>query len=175
MLLISSTKKNCPNGTRIHYLRAYHWSTQWAVARFSKVPKTFRVRKAVPKTPIRSSCKAGLFICSRGEKIKITAEFRALRRLPFDDTKRTMSPETRPKSFWTFEKRVPAPCWPDSSTGEHCTGIAEVRVRVPFRPFFRYCLSSVAKLRRSSTLKIESILVYFNHLNLYNAVNLPLS
>ena len=36
----------------------------------------------------------------------------------------------------------------------HCTGIAEVRVRVPFRPFFRCCLSSIAKLRRSLTLKL---------------------
>ena len=32
------------------------------VGRFSKVPKTFRARKGVPKTPTRSFCKAGLFI-----------------------------------------------------------------------------------------------------------------
>lgn len=30
-----------------------------------------------------------------------------------------------------------------------CTNIAEVRVQLPFRPFFRYCLSGVAKLPRS--------------------------
>ena len=37
---------------------------------------------------------------------------------------------------------------------EHCTGIAEVRVWVPVRPFVCYCLRSIAKLRRSLTLKL---------------------
>ena len=35
---------------------------------FSKVPKTFRARKAVPKTPTHSFCKAGLFTFCKGEK-----------------------------------------------------------------------------------------------------------
>ena len=35
----------------------------------------------------------------KGIKIKITAKFRASRHLPFEGTKRIMSPETRPKSF----------------------------------------------------------------------------
>ena len=48
----------------------------------------------------------------KGTKIKITAKFRATRRLPFEDTKRIMSPEMCPKSFGTFEKRAPSP-WPD--------------------------------------------------------------
>ena len=43
----------------------------------------------------------------KGIKIKITTKFRALRRLGFEDTKRTTSPKMRPKSFGTFEKRVP--------------------------------------------------------------------
>ena len=43
----------------------------------------------------------------KGMKIKITAKFRASRRLRFEDTKRIMSPEIRPKSFGTFEKRAP--------------------------------------------------------------------
>ena len=43
----------------------------------------------------------------KGIKIKITAKFRASRRLRFEDTKRIMSPEMRPKSFGTFEKRAP--------------------------------------------------------------------
>ena len=45
----------------------------------------------------------------KGIKIKITAKSRASRRLRFEDTKRTMSPEIRPKSFGTFEKRAPGP------------------------------------------------------------------
>ena len=42
---------------------------------------------------------------------------------------------------------------------EHSTGITEVRVQVPFgaeffRSLFHYCLNSIAKLWRSSTLKL---------------------
>ena len=44
---------------------------------------------------------------AKGIKIKITEKFRAARRLSFEDTKRTMSPEMRPKRFGTFEKRAP--------------------------------------------------------------------
>ena len=40
-------------------------------------------------------------------KIKITAKFRASRRLTFEDTKRIMSPEMHPKSFGTSEKQAP--------------------------------------------------------------------
>ena len=43
----------------------------------------------------------------KGIKIKITAKFRASRRLRFEDTKRIMSPEMRPKTFGTFEKQAP--------------------------------------------------------------------
>ena len=43
----------------------------------------------------------------KGIKIKITALFLASRRLRFEDTKRIMSSEMRPKSFGTFEKRAP--------------------------------------------------------------------
>ena len=38
---------------------------------------------------------------------KITAKFRASRRLRFEDTKSIMSPEIRPKSFETFENPAP--------------------------------------------------------------------
>ena len=43
----------------------------------------------------------------KGIKIKITAKFRASRRLRFEDTKSIMTPEMRPKSFGTFEKQAP--------------------------------------------------------------------
>ena len=35
-------------------------------ARFSKVPKTFRARKAISKTATRLFCKASLLICRKG-------------------------------------------------------------------------------------------------------------
>ena len=73
-------------------------------ARFSKVPKTFRARRAIRKTSICLFCKADLFICCNGNKNQNkTAKFR----LRFEDTKRIMSPEMRPKSFGTFEKQAP--------------------------------------------------------------------
>ena len=43
----------------------------------------------------------------KGIRIKITAKFRASRRLRFEETKRIMSPVMRPKRFGTFEKRAP--------------------------------------------------------------------
>ena len=91
---------------------------------FFKVPKTFRARKAVPKTPTHSCCKAGLFTFCKGRKIEITARIRALRRLRFEDTKRTMSPKMRPKSFefGTFEKRT---------TGLKITRLFKARALIP--------------------------------------------
>ena len=51
----------------------------------------------------------------KGIKIKVTAKFRASRRLRFEETKRIMPPEIRPKSFGTFEKQAPGEvlCLPD--------------------------------------------------------------
>ena len=43
----------------------------------------------------------------KGIKIKITAKFRASRRLRFEDTKGIMSPEIHRKIFGTFEKQAP--------------------------------------------------------------------
>ena len=43
----------------------------------------------------------------KGIKLKITAKFRASRRLRFENTKRIMSPQIRPKLFGTFEKQAP--------------------------------------------------------------------
>ena len=44
---------------------------------------------------------------AKGISINITAKFRALRRLHFEDTKTIMSAEMRPKSLRTLEKRAP--------------------------------------------------------------------
>ena len=67
-----------------------------------------------PETPFVKlrpaySVKLGFSYVVKGIKIKITAKFRASRRLRFEDAKRIMSPEIRPKSFGTFEKRAPGP------------------------------------------------------------------
>ena len=70
----------------------------WPGARFSNVLRTFRARKAIRKSTT--------YVVKR-RKTKITAKFRASERLRFEDTKRNMSPEIRPKSFGTFEKQAP--------------------------------------------------------------------
>ena len=43
----------------------------------------------------------------KGIKININAKFCASRHLRFEDTKKIVSPEMRPKSFGTFEKQAP--------------------------------------------------------------------
>ena len=69
------------------------------------MPKTFRVQKAVRKTPTTLFCKAVFFYVLKGIKIEITAKFLASERVRFEDKKRIMSPEIRPKSFGTLENR----------------------------------------------------------------------
>ena len=79
-------------------------------ARFSKVPRTFGARKAIPKTPSSLFCKSVFFsYIVKGIKIKITARFCDSKCLRFEDTKSIMTAEMRPKSFGTFEKQAPGP------------------------------------------------------------------
>ena len=52
-------------------------------ARFSKVPKTFRARKAIRKTPTCLLCKAGDFICCKGNKNKNTCKVSCLEKPSF--------------------------------------------------------------------------------------------
>ena len=76
-------------------------------ARFSKVPKIFLSRKAIRK--LRSAYSVKLVFSYVVKGIKITAKFGVSRRLRFEDTKRIMSPEIRPKSFGTFEEQAMGP------------------------------------------------------------------
>ena len=76
-------------------------------ARFSKVPKPFGPEKPFVRLRPAYSVKLVFSYVVKRIKTKITAKFRASRRLRFEDTKRYMSPAMRPKSFGTFEKRAP--------------------------------------------------------------------
>ena len=67
----------------------------------------FRPEKPFVKLRPAYSVKLVFSYVVKGIKIKITAKFRASRRLRFEDTKKIMSPEIRPKRFGTFEKRAP--------------------------------------------------------------------
>ena len=70
--------------------------------RARKVFGTFEKRAPAYSVKLVFSCVVKVI------KIKITAKFRASKRLRFEDTKRIMSLEMRPKSYGTFEKRAPA-------------------------------------------------------------------
>ena len=80
-------------------------------ARFSKVLRTFGAEKSFVKLRPAYSARLVILYVVKGIKIKITAKFRASRRFSFEDTKRIMSPEIRPKSFGTFEKQATGLSW----------------------------------------------------------------
>ena len=72
-----------------------------------KSRKLFGPEKPFVKLRPAYSVKPVFSYVVKGLKIKITAKFRASRRLSFEDTKRNMLPEMRPKSLGTFEKQAP--------------------------------------------------------------------
>ena len=80
---------------------------QGPVSRKSR--KVFGPEKPFVKLRPANSVKLVFSYVVKGIKIKITAKFRASRRLSFEDTKRIMSPEMRPKSLGTFEKQATDP------------------------------------------------------------------
>lgn len=72
-----------------------------------KSRKRFGSGKAfVNLRPEYSACKAVFSYVIKTIKIEITAKFRASRPLRFEDTKRIRTPEMRPKSLGTLEKRT---------------------------------------------------------------------
>ena len=97
--------------------------------------KTLRARKAIQKTPTRSFCKAVV----KGIKINITARFCASRHLHFEDTKKIVSPEVRPKSLGTFEKQAPA-----YFQEECCAPLAQplwhLHPQLPLTNCFNFCI-----------------------------------
>ena len=76
-------------------------------ARYSKARNLFGLEKPFVKLRPAYSAKLVFSFVVKGIKIKITAKFRAFRRLTFEDTKRILSLEMHPKSFGTFEKQAP--------------------------------------------------------------------
>jgi len=78
---------------------------QGPVSRKSR--KLFVPEKPFVKLRPAYSVTLALSYVVNGWKIKITVKFCASRCCRFEDTKGIMSPEMRPKSFGTFEKRIP--------------------------------------------------------------------
>ena len=92
---------------------------QGPVSRKSR--ELFRPEKSFVKLRPACSVKLVFSYVVNGIKIKITAKFRASRRLRFEDTKRIMSPEIHPKSFGTFEKQAPGA----KVKRKFCNGVSE--------------------------------------------------
>ena len=78
---------------------------QGPVSRKSR--ELFGPEKPFVKLPSAYSVKLVFSYVVKRIKIKVTAKFRASRRLRFENTKRIMSPEIRPKSFGAFDKQAP--------------------------------------------------------------------
>ena len=76
-------------------------------ARLSKVPRTFRDQKAIRKITTCLFCKAGLFICCKGNKNKNNWKVSCLETPSFWRCKENYVTQMRPKSFGTFEKQAP--------------------------------------------------------------------
>ena len=72
-----------------------------------KSQKRFGPEKPFLKLRPAYSVKLVFWYVVKGIQFKITAKFLILRRLRFEDTKRTMSPKIRPKSVGTFKKQAP--------------------------------------------------------------------
>ena len=92
----------------IRQISAYFWLLQSLGPVSRKSRKLFGSEKPFVKLRPAYSVKLVFSYVVKGIKIKIIAKFRASRRLRFEDTKRYMSPEMRPKMFGTFEKRAQA-------------------------------------------------------------------
>ena len=95
----------CDGGLVLHQLSC---QANWELGHVSrKSRELFGPEKPFVKVRPAYSVKLVFSFVVKGIKIKITAKFRASRRFRFEDTKRIMSSEIRPKSFGTFEKRAP--------------------------------------------------------------------
>ena len=90
-----------------HHIPRRAFGDQGPVSRKSR--KLFGPEKPFVKLRAAYPVKLVFSYAVKGIKIKTTAKFRAFRHLRFEDTKRIMSPEMRPKRVGTFEKRAPEP------------------------------------------------------------------
>ena len=78
-------------------------------ARFSKVPKTLRVRKAICETANRLFCKGDLLTCFQGNKKKNDCEVWRLKSNPFLRYKRNCDTRKWPLKFRDFRETAPSP------------------------------------------------------------------
>ena len=78
-------------------------------ARFSKVPRTFRARKAIRKTTTYLFCKAGLLICCKGNKNKNNCKVSCLETHSLWRYKENYVTRSTPEKFRDFRETSPRP------------------------------------------------------------------
>ena len=92
----------------IHHLN--NW-TRGPGARFSKVPKTFRSRKAIRKSATCLLCKAGLFICCKGNKNKNNCKVSCLETPSFWRYKEDYGPPKNVRKVSGLSRNRPLVCF----------------------------------------------------------------
>ena len=80
-------------------------------ARFSKVPRTFRARKAIRKSTSCLFCKTGLFVCCKGSKNKNNCKVLCLETLPFWRYKENYVTWNTPEKFRDLRETGPMTQW----------------------------------------------------------------
>ena len=85
----------------------HHVSLSRYGARFSKVPRTFRARKAIRKTTTCLFCKAGLSICCNGDKNKNNCKVSCLETPSFWRYKENYVTRNTPEKFRDFRETGP--------------------------------------------------------------------
>ena len=110
--LESADSENCCKGNRnfefVDCWLAFGESLDlWPGARFSKVPTTFRARKASRKTTTCLFCKAGLFICCKGSKNENNCKVSCLETPSFWRYKENCVTRNTPETFRDFRETGP--------------------------------------------------------------------
>ena len=106
--------KRLENVFRIHLQTQHHlrveffYSLPWGpFGRFSKVPRTFRDRKAIRKSTTYLFCKAGLFICCKGNKNENNCKVSCLETPSFWRYKENYVTRNTPEKFRDFRETGP--------------------------------------------------------------------
>ena len=94
--------------------------------RFSKVPRTFRARKAIRKTTTSLFCKTGLLICCKGNKSKNKCKVSCLETPSFWRYKENYVTRNTPEKFhnfretgpWAFRKKIVTTEWSEMAQGK---------------------------------------------------------
>ena len=93
--------------TLLRSFKTCRWWCKRPWARFSKVPKTFRARKAICKTTTCLFCKAGLFIRCKGNKNQNNRKVSCLETPSFWRYKENYGTRNTPEKFRDFRETGP--------------------------------------------------------------------